>query len=406
MKVTEADKKQIDAQYHKTKPSLNKVHNIYKKWLHIEDTQFIDIILATHLSQKLKGTPIWMILVGPSGDGKTECIRPLMEDETTTKIIHKFTPNTLVSGRKIYNKTTGEEIQVDLAPKLDNKTMIIPDMAQILQLHPNVKTEIWAQLRDLFDGLAGKQTGNDVDKQYKGLRITMLACSTPAIDHQISVQQSLGSRELMWRTRKTKKTEQLMKKAWMNEGWEKKMREELHEVVSEFMNHTNINEIIINTKTQNKIMKYAMQLCLMRAPAHFDRYKNDLMSDVHPEKPTRVLKQFKRIYVALKSLDNEYTDTDALRAIEHIMQSSAEAARVKVFNTLLESSSAMSLSGVAEYLRLGKSTVQRQLQALHNLGLVKLVEQEDKYDKGWVIDFSHEFFGPVQQKQHMGSGKL
>ena len=54
------------------KPTLSDLYLIYKKWLYLEDTKRIDIVLATYMTNQLEGTPIWLMLVGNSGDGKTE----------------------------------------------------------------------------------------------------------------------------------------------------------------------------------------------------------------------------------------------------------------------------------------------------------------------------------------------
>lgn len=351
-------------------PSLTKVHEVFKKWLHIEDTDTIDIVLATALSRELTGTPIWLIVVGASGCGKTE-IAISIYDKETVELVHQFTPNTLVSGRTYYDKE-GNPIPNDLAPKLNGKIMLIPDMAQLLQLHPNQKAEIWAQLRDLFDGYAGKKTGSGTDKQYCGLRITLLACSTPAIDSQIMIHQDLGSRELIWRTKGIKEEQDLMKKAWYNENYEEEMKKELSTTVQSFLKEVGVKKLEISEEVTNDLMNKAELLTYLRAAASFDKYKNELISDVTPEKPTRVLKQFKRLYICLKSLSDDYSDEQALKIIEHLVYSCAEPNRLKVFQLLLDNpEEEYTISILSRMLKLGKSTIQRQLWVLFNLGLIK-----------------------------------
>lgn len=39
----------------------------------------------------------------------------------------------------------------DLAPLLDNKIILITDMAQLLKLPPIEKGELWGQLREFYD---------------------------------------------------------------------------------------------------------------------------------------------------------------------------------------------------------------------------------------------------------------
>ena len=134
------------------KVSLKDVHEVYKKYLHIEDTKRLDVVLAVALSVKNKGIPIWLILVGPSGDMKSVQLNAIMAWDRAF-VLHGLTSKTLVNGSKNKKKAP------DLAPKLNNKLVVIQDMAQILEMHPQQKAELWGQLRDLFDGYAGKCSG-------------------------------------------------------------------------------------------------------------------------------------------------------------------------------------------------------------------------------------------------------
>jgi len=104
-----------------------------------------------------------------------------------------------------------------LAPKLDEKFVIITDFAQILSLPPGDRAEIYAQLRDLYDGYAGKTSGMGGNSKYSGLKVTLLACSTPAVDSRILVNQNLGTRELIYRTTCSKNKDLLMDKCLKNE---------------------------------------------------------------------------------------------------------------------------------------------------------------------------------------------
>ena len=52
--------------------------------------------------------------------------------------------------------------------------------------------------------------------QYEGLKVTLMAGSTPAIDGQILVHQDLGTRELIYRTHGSKLKRDVMKKCFDN----------------------------------------------------------------------------------------------------------------------------------------------------------------------------------------------
>ncbi|MBI2970786.1 MAG: hypothetical protein HYY37_00010 [Candidatus Aenigmarchaeota archaeon] len=360
--------------------SLGNVHQTFKKWFHLQDTNRVDIVLAVALSHKLEGTPLWLIIVSNSGDMKTEQIVALDDDGKTTKLIHKFTDKTLVNGFR------NKEKHPDLAPKLNGKIALIPDMAEILQLHPNIKAQVWGQLRDLYDGFAGVQTGMGTDIEYKGLRVTLIGASTPAIDDQILIHQSLGTRELIYRPKEVVDIEKLMAKAWMNEEMEQQMRSEIKSVCHDFLNSVEIKDVEIPKYIEKAIKTHTMWLCDMRATASIDSITGELRGDVHSERPTRVLKQLKRLYICLKNLDNKYDDDKALEIIKETVEGSADQIRLKVLK-LLQAQGLLTTSEVADKLRIGKKAAKTELCILWNLKHVNrhIEEATNSYGNTFIV---------------------
>ena len=358
--------------------NIKDVRKRYKKWLHLEDDNRVDIMMACALSKKFEGTPIWMIIVGPSGDGKTEMIRAL-EGMDDIKKIQQLTENTLISGNPKVD---------DLAPNLDEKIMLITDFASILSLKAYKKRELWAQLRNLYDGEAYKNTGAGTEAEYDDIRTTMLACSTPAIDNQILIHQDLGTRELIYRTNGAGvKEKQLM--ALENEEKENKMRRELKEVVHGFLKDRELKDIEITDDIRDFIIEQAEYLSKMRAAASYDSTSGELRKDVDVEVPTRLVKQFKRLYICLRSLDEDYPDERAKKIIKHVVESSCFQLRVKTKKLLgKENPEELTTSKVAEKLQIGKKTAKRHLNALWNIGEIqKRVERQKKF--GRIMEISY-----------------
>ncbi len=376
---------------------LEEVYKVYKKYFHIEDTKRIDIVLAVALSRKLEGIPIWLILVGASGDMKSVQLNSIRDKNTF--VLHNLTSKTLVNGFK--NKVK----HPDLAPELDNKIVIIPDMAQILKLPPNEKGELWGQLRDLYDGMAGKISGMGSRARYENLKVTLLAGSTPSIDAQILVHQDLGTRELIYRTTGSKKKKEVMKKCFDNEELENEINVELREKTTEFLEKTMVRRDYINPKLLEKIMEIATYITFMRASAEFDSFTHDLRNDVYPEEPTRISKQLKRLYICLMSLNHDYPEDRAFEILWHIAKSSAFPLRTKIFKYLLKSKDKeFSTSELSELLHVGKSTVKRECSVFWNLRLVDCRKEiinsmyPDRTYDYWKINESHEFIKHILSK--------
>src|SRR3990167_1760612 len=351
--------------------SLAMLHQAYKQELYIEDTDRIDAVLAVALSAKLDGIPLWLIVVGASGDMKSVHINAL-ENLADSILLHNLTAKTLVNGHADKTKYP------DLAPALNGKIVLIPDMAQILKLPPNEKGELWGQLRDLYDGYAGKNSGMGSTAKYKGLKVTLIAGSTPAIDGQILVHQDLGTRELIYRTSGNKNKEKVMQKCFDNEESEKDISNRLKSATTQFL----LRDITDKTVSQgilNHIMTMARYTSCMRTTAEFDNYTNELRNYAYPEEPTRIAKQLKRLYICLKNLDKDYLDSTALRILWHVAKSCAFPLRIKVFEHLSQNKGEFSTNQLAEILNIGKSTAKRECSVMLNLGLIKRRTQETSY---------------------------
>jgi len=369
------------------KTNLTKLYEVYKNNLYIEDTDRIDVVLATALSQKLPGIPLWLIIVGASGDMKSVQLNAL--DHKNTYVLHNLTSKTLVNGYPDKVKFP------DLAPELDGKLVIIPDLAQILKLPPTEKAELWGQLRDLYDGFAGKLSGQGSRAKYKDLKVTLMAGSTPAIDGQILVHQDLGTRELIYRTNGNLNKDLLMEKCFMNEEFESEIKHKLNDVTTSFLQDIEIRRVEPTLELQKEIKKVSIYISMMRSTAEIDSYTNTLRNEVSPEEPSRIAKQLKRMYICLKSLDEKYPDDKAIRILWHLAKSSAFPLRIKVFELLFNTLKEYSTSQIAEILKVGKSTAQRETHIMWNLGLLKLRREEtnvpDRFYDYWVINVNNPF---------------
>ena len=304
-------------------------------------------------------------------------------------VLHNLTSKTLVNGYK------NKKEHPDLAPALDGKIIIIPDMAQILKLPPSEKAELWGQLRDLYDGYAGKASGQGSTAKYENLKITLLAGSTPAIDGQILVHQDLGTRELIYRTKGNTNKKKVMDKCLENEEFEDKIKNELRRITLSFIENTKIKRTHIREEILEKIKRIAIYISYMRATAEVEQVSREIRNDVYPEEPTRIVKQLKRLYVCLMSLSDDYPEERAMEILWEVAKSSSFPFRVKLHKFLSKQETELTTSKIAEMLKMGKGTAKRELYIFWNMGLVNLRKEPttypDKYIDYWIINKDHKF---------------
>lgn len=377
--------------------SLEKVYEIYKKWLHVEDTKRIDAVLAVALSQKMSGLPLWLFIIGASGDGKTEQIKALDDGDVTTKRLDSITSKTLIQGNK------GHED--DLMPQLQDKLILISDFSQFLKMHPDEKGQVWAQLRQLYDGEMTKAYGTGAKKTYKGIKTTMIVGVTPAIDSQILIFQELGTRELFYRTEEALDFEFLKKKVWDNEGYEEVMQQELNTVTRAFLDNKKVERIKISADVKKTLFEWVDYLRYLRASAEIESSTGECINIVYPEACGRLLKQLKKLFLCLKNLDKDYTDERALLVISKVIESSIVPLRKEVLMQVIKNNSGITTSQVANNVRIGKRTATSHLSVLRGLYLIDMEEKEDNFgrviERTWYPEKNNKIIKSLMPKEKL-----
>ncbi|MDH3353105.1 MAG: hypothetical protein OEL87_01535 [Nanoarchaeota archaeon] len=352
-------------------------------YLYMEDTDFLDLVLATFLSANQTNCKLWLFIIGMSGGGKSELLNLFDDDRNGTYFLNKITANAIITGYK--SKT----FDTDLVEQLRNKILLIPEMASILGQTKENRSQILAQLRSLHDGKMGVVSGYGKAKNYTNLNVTLIACSTPIIDRMISLGQELGSRELVYRLAKMD-SEKLMQRIKENSNKNKsKIRDELKELVYLFLKERKYTPVHIPEDIAEDIKNFAHLLTYLRASVSIDDRTGELEGEPHLEAPTRVYDQLLTYFRALKSLDDNYSDEKALRLIGKIVMSSIDPVRLKVLRFLMENKlgnvEGFGKGQISNAIRISPKRVFGEACVLSCLDFVRMESEEIKKteDKYW-----------------------
>jgi hypothetical protein len=360
------------------KVSHAKVIAVYKKWFYLKNEMAIDLALAVAISRKEKMQPLWIIMIAASGSGKSELIRPFADETqpSTTEIMSKITPNTFLSGvskAKIPHTDFGETLEGN--PKL----FLTYDFAQFVKLDSEQKGQIWAQLRDLYDGFLERKAF-DTNKKIDNLKVNWLICSTPIVDSELLVHQELGTRELIFRF-DPKETEKkaLMKTIWENSEKLGEMRKELKQITRAFIEKREsegFRKIEISAETREELENLALMIATLRAATESDNYTGELTNFVYEEMPTRILLQLKDLFVSLKNLDEEYPTEKVLDILKKIALSSIHPIRLQIVLELMKFEQ-LTTTELQKHLSIAWKTVLTQLYTAKQLGLVDFLELDE-----------------------------
>lgn len=384
----EAQKKKDETKIIYSPTTYPAVLEVNKKWLYIEEEADLEIILACALDRKIIGEPIWLFIVAPPGNTKTELVRSFLDGNMFYQL-STLTTNSLISG---YIKPDGEKVE-DLAVQLEGKVLVIKDFTSILSMNKEKRDEIIGQLRESYDGYINKKLGNlDKKLSYK-VSFGLIAGVTPIIDKYYSVMAQLGERFL--KLRLNYDDVKLLEKTEDNEGKEKEMRDEISKVIMGFLTNVEIKELNFTEESIVKIKSLARWVAKMRTPIMSSYVNDELVMDIKPqsEKPGRLYKQFKKLARALATIrqEDEFNNTIYSR-LRRVGRDSTPPDRLMVWDYLTKEIDWVEEQTIIDGLRIPRTSLRRLLYALYRLELVDLsrerIEKEDEkpyYINSWRI---------------------
>jgi len=259
-----------------TVPTIADVNTVFKKWLYLDSTVPIEVMLATIVSQNITGPPIWMFLVSPPGGAKTETLNALSL-YPEVYMTSTLTPPSLISGANIK-----DGVDPSLIPKLNGRIMVIKDFTSILSMRDADKDEIFGILRDAYDGKCGKVFGNGVVRSYTS-RFSILAAVTPRIYDLAGQHAQLGERfmKLMMGDNLNHHSEEaIIARAIKNINKETAMQHELQDVVRAFLSDRVAHRHLptLPEPLTRRIVQLGMFGARMRGTVSRDTYHNDIIT--------------------------------------------------------------------------------------------------------------------------------
>ncbi|MBA7492125.1 DNA primase [subsurface metagenome] len=350
--------------------SLEEVLNTFKRWLVLDESTYIEVVLATVISNLIPGDPVWLFLTGQSGGSKTEVLRTLF-DSPLIYPVSKFTAHTLISGKR----GKGQK-DPSLLPLLNNKTLIIKDFSCILEMPRDDRGQIFADLRDAYDGEASKKLGLEQQLYKYKSHFSMIAGTTGAIDAFTSVRQALGERFL--KIRLAKSSDDLAKtlKALDNVDEQERMRKELGKIVSNFLSQPfKPSQVDISQGLKKQLALLANFVGKCRTSVSRDPYMQGVIKfPPEPELGTRLGVQFAKLAKSLAVIKGKVeVDKTELDIIRRVALDTIPKKVLLLVKVLYENVDLPKTAEIGNKTKIGPKTA---LLALHDLEALELVESE------------------------------
>lgn len=341
------------------------------------DEGVIKLICATVIANRLHTVPVWLIVVGPSGGGKTEFIN-IVKNCFQVHSQSTLTPQTFLSGQ-----TSNRNTQTSLLSVIGKTGILLfKDMTTLLSMNWDARTQIMSQLREIYDGRIKKTFGTGMvvewpaDPKSRGY-IGFIGASTDVIYNFLEMYKTMGERFILYYPEQPDRF-MTARKATSNIEIINKRREEIGAMVKEYLDG------IVEIPAALPKIPYELNEDIIALAEFSTRAQGSVTRDLHspgkeiiefhdPTMPTRVAEQMTALACAFSIMNKDGVILESDKKILYkIAMDSMSRSRHKVLTKLTEYSE-VDNGGLAEDMNIPANTTRRWLQDLNVLGLVDRV---------------------------------
>lgn len=372
---------------------LAQLKDEFSKYIVLRDPWVLDMIIGTVIGNSLiERDPIWTMVVAPSSGGKSTLLAPL-SGLGFVHFIDDMTEKTLISGYKLKGK------DMSLLSAIGSKgVMAFSDFTSILSKNPLSRGEILTQLKLVYDGKLTKFTGTG--KGAWDGKIGFIGAATPDIYTMLESSRSMGERFVYY---------------WMEQPTDGEIADKQKEVklsaknisllmeehykdycrgVSQWVEKHGVPELQVTDEQRARIRKAVIFCVNGKATVHTD-IRTGFVDQI-PNKAGigRDNKMFDALMLIMQIMDAYETDNpdmvvsdERVSMIEKCAYSSITREKRKLLEILANApQSGLNATeiGASEGLGLSKKPVERLMDPLHAVGLVRKVIA-GRTDHRWVL---------------------
>jgi hypothetical protein len=374
---------------------LADVVETFSSWLYLPDSGALLVVLAAAVANRIQGDPVWQLIVGPAGCGKTEIIQPL----STLPGMHSaatLTEASLLSGtpkRDYANSATGGLLRAIGA----SGTILLKDFGSVLSMQHESRAVVLAALREVFDGSWTRHLGTDGGRTLTWTgKCGLIGGCTPAVDSHHAVMASLGERFLLYRL-PVATADALADAALRHVGVERKMRAELTHVVATLFEALSLPTAPIALSTEDHAFLIALATLVVRGRSSVerDRYSREIDFVPDAEAPGRLARTLAQLLAGMTVIGISYSERR--RLIRKVGLDCMPALRRRALEHLAASGGSESTTRVAVALAHPAVTVRRALEdlAAHQV-LDRHPEGPGKADLWELTDWTRERWGAIR----------
>ncbi len=363
--------------------NLDEVVTVFQKWLYLPKPEALLAVLGTVAANRLPGDPVWLMVVGPPGGGKSEILGSLagLED---IRGVGTVTERALLSGTS--KKDVDKEAKGGLLRELGAYGIIVcKDFGSLLSMHRDERNRTMAALREVYDGSWTRDVGVDGGRKlfWQG-KVGLIAGVTPTIDQHHAVMGAMGERFVMLRL-PTADPMALADMALAHAGREAEMRGELQDTVQALFRTLNgTPSVTLSHDEKERLKSLATLVVRCRSAVERDSHSREIDLVPDSEAPTRIVVALDRLLGGLRALG--IGDQLAWKIVIQVGLDSMPRLRHDILQTLfMKAGDEMETTEVAEAVRYPRSTTHRSLEDLTAHYVVDRHPHGQGKSDGWTL---------------------
>lgn len=354
--------------------TLAEVDAVFRKWLGEDyDLDGLHATLAAAAVERLNGDPLWLLIISGSGNAKTETVQALSDSGA-------HLVSTISSEGALLSATSKKETAKDATGGLLREigargVLVIKDVTSILSMGRDQRAQVLGALREVYDGSWTRTVGTDGGARLDWAgRIALIGAVTTAWDAAHAVIAAMGDRFVLVRMDSATGRQSAGRRAIGNTGFEVEMRAELADAVRGVLEGVDPEAAITVTEDETDLLLAAADLVtLSRTAVEYD-YQGNVVEAHAPEMPTRFAKQLTQVMRGGAAIGMDRSD--ALRLAIRCARDSMPPLRLAIVDDLAALPEKTTTADIRKRIDKPRNTVDRQLQALHMLGVLTVNEEE------------------------------
>jgi hypothetical protein len=332
------------------------------------DAGALHVTLATVAANRAPGDPVWLLLVGPPGGGKTEILKTVSR-LSDVHLASTITEAALLSGtpKRDQAPTATGGLLREIG---DAGIIVLKDFGSVLSMHRDPRATTLAALREIYDGSWTRRLGTDGGKtlSWSG-KVGLIAGVTPAIDGHHAVMGSMGERFVLFRLPPTNGDAQA-RQALGHVGREEAMRQALTTASQRLLSSVEPSLLTVapDERTQDRLISISTLAVRCRSAVERDGYTREVLNIPEPEAPARLALVLLRLWNGLLAIG--VGDREAWSLVTKCALDSMPAIRRLVVEDLMRRSTA-TLAEIAERINYPPTTTRRALEDLTAHGIAQ-----------------------------------